>query len=234
MNDGAIFAGGTGAGATGSITYSFYSDSACSVLVGSADTETITTPGDLPPSAPVTLNTPGTYYAEQASYSGDSDNAPSQTACGSETETIQSSGSTTSVATTLKNYKIKEGGSATDIAVVTGNASSPAPTGTVTFSLCGPLANATPPVPCTALTDEVSGPITLTPTGSHTAKAVPPPFTPTSPGWWCFEDSYSGDSNYYSSDGIGVRSASTWRPYPEPWTMPASPSSRTADRPGPT
>ena len=200
VSDTATFAGGTGSGATGSVTYSVYSDSACTVLVGPPDTESITTPGTLPPSATVTINTPATYYV-QASYSGDTNNAPSQSACGSETLTIQTSGSTTTMMTTLNPYRIKEGKSSTDAAVVTGSASGPAPTGTVTFSLCGPLANETPPVPCTALTDESSGPITLTPTGGNTSKAVSPPFTPTSPGWWCFEDSYSGDSNYYSSSG---------------------------------
>ncbi len=200
VSDTATFAGGTGSGATGTVTYSVYSDSGCTVLVGPPDTESITTPGTLPPSGTVTINTPGTYFV-QASYSGDSNNAPSQTACGSETETIQTSGSTTTTRTTVKPYRFEEGQSTTDVAVVTGSASGPAPTGTVTFSLCGPLANETPPVPCTALTDESSGPISLTPTGIKTSKAVSPPFTPTSPGWWCFEDSYSGDSNYYSSFG---------------------------------
>jgi hypothetical protein len=201
VNDGAAFANATGAGATGSVTYTFYSDSACTVIVGSPDTETISTAGDLPPSAPVTFNTPGTYYV-QASYSGDTNNAPSQSACGSETLTIQSTGSPTHVTTILKNYKIQEGSSGSDKAIVSGSGSA-APTGTVTFTLCGPLATSTPPVPCTALTDESSGPIPLTPTGSNTSQAVSPPFTPTSPGWWCFEDSYSGDANYYSSLGTG-------------------------------
>ncbi len=200
VSDTATFSGGTGAGATGSVTYSDFSDSACTVLVGSPDTVPITTPGTLPPSGSVTINTPGTYFV-LASYSGDSNNAPSQTACGSETETIQTSGSNTTMMTKVNPYKLKEGNSTTDSATVTGPGSGPAPTGTVTFSLCGPLANESPPVPCTALTDESSGPISLTPTGSNTSKAVSPQFTPTSPGWWCFEDSYSGDSNYYSSSG---------------------------------
>ena len=99
VSDTATFSGGTGAGATGSVTYSVYSDSACTILVGSRTRRTSTsTPGVLPPSAPVTFNTPGTYYV-QASYSGDSNNAPSQSACGSETMTIQTSGSTTTTTT---------------------------------------------------------------------------------------------------------------------------------------
>jgi large repetitive protein len=208
VSDTANFANGTGAGAMGSVTYSVYSDSACTVPVGSPDTENISpsTPGVLPPSGTVTINTPGTYYLV-ASYSGDTNNAGSQTACGSETLTIQSSGSSTGMSTKLKNYQIQEGGSDTESAVVTGSASGPAPTGTVTFSLCGPLANEIPPVPCTALTDESSGPIPLTPGGGSASKAVSPSFTPTSPGWWCFEDSYSGDSNYYSSSDYAGKGA---------------------------
>ncbi len=213
VSDTATFSGGTGAGATGWVTYSVYADSACSMLVGSVDMEHITTPGTLPPSGTVTINTPGTYYVV-ASYGGDGSNAPSTTTCGSETETIQTSGSSTTTTTTVRGYKIQEGQSTSDVAVVKGSPSGPAPTGTVTFSLCGPLANATPPVPCTALTDESSGPISLTPTGTSTSKAVSPPFTPTSPGWWCFEDSYSGDSNYYSSSGTVGKECADVAPLP--------------------
>ena len=213
VSDTASFANGTGAGATGSVTYSVYSDSACSVLVGPTGPENIGPPGTLPPSGTVIINTPGTYYVV-ASYSGDSNNAPSQTSCGSETLTIQASGSATTTTTTVKGYKIQEGQSTSDVAVVTGSVSGPAPTGTVTFSLCGPLANTNPPVPCTALTDESSGPIPLTPAGSNKAKAVSPPFTPTSPGWWCFEDSYSGDSNYYSSSGYAAKECADVAPLP--------------------
>jgi hypothetical protein len=199
VTDTASFAGGTGSGAMGSVTYSVYSDSACTVPVGSPDTEGISTPGVLPPSAAVVINTPGTYYVV-ASYSGDgSNNAPSQTACGSETETILASGSTTTTTTRPKPAKVQQGSSVTDHVVVKGSASGPAPTGTVTFTLCGPLGKAAPPTPCRGSTDESSGPVPLTPTGSNTSAAFSPPFTPTSPGWWCFDNSYSGDTNYYSS-----------------------------------
>ncbi len=99
VSDTATFANGTGAGATGSVTYNVYSDTACSVLVGSTGPISITTPGVLPSSGTVTVSTPGTYYV-QASYSGDSNNAPSQSACGSESLTILSSGSHTTVKTT--------------------------------------------------------------------------------------------------------------------------------------
>ena len=203
VSDTAAFADGTGASAMGSVTYSVYSDSACLNQVGSTDTEHIATAGVLPPSAPVVLSTPGTYYVV-ASYGGDGNNAASQTACGSESLTILASGSTTTTATSPNPYKFQQGQSTTDTAVVTAT-SGPAPTGTVTFTLCGPLVNAVAPVPCTAPTNESSGPIALTPIASNQSGAISPPFTPTSPGWWCFETSYSGDGNYYSSSDNSSR-----------------------------
>jgi hypothetical protein len=56
---------------------------------GAGKPETITTPGTLPASSPVTLSTPGTYYW-QSSYSGDANNAPSTSTCGTtgEVETV--------------------------------------------------------------------------------------------------------------------------------------------------
>ena len=207
VSDTASFANGTGAGATGSVTYNVYSDTACSVLVASTGPISITTPGVLPSSGTVTVSTPGTYYV-QASYSGDSNNDPSQSACGSESLTILSSGSHTTVKTTPSvkgKTGVPQGTSFTDTAVVRGTTSHGSPTGTVTFTLCGPLAKPAPPVPCTGLTDESSSPVALTPSGSDVSKAVSPPFTPTSPGWWCFDNSYSGDNNYYSSSDNSTR-----------------------------
>jgi Putative Ig domain len=205
VTDTASFSGGTGVGATGSVTYSVYSDAACTVLVEPPDTENISpsSPGVLPSSSSLSFANPGTYFV-QASYSGDSNNAPSQSACGSETETVLASGSPTITTTTPKPRKVQQGNSVIDRAVVKGNASGPAPTGTVTFTLCGPLGKAAPPVPCTGSTDESSGPISLTPTGTSTSVAVSPPFSPSSPGWWCFDNSYSGDSNYYSSSDNSI------------------------------
>jgi hypothetical protein len=81
VTDTATLSGTNASTATGTVTYDVYSDAACTVAVSTGAAEPITTPGTLPSSSPVTLSTAGTYYW-QASYSGDADNAPSTSACG--------------------------------------------------------------------------------------------------------------------------------------------------------
>jgi Glycoside-hydrolase family GH114/Carboxypeptidase regulatory-like domain len=82
VTDSATLSGSNAGSATGTLTYRVYSDSGCSVEVGSADPVSITTPGAIPASSPVTLSSPGTYYW-QASYSGDGLNDASTSTCGS-------------------------------------------------------------------------------------------------------------------------------------------------------
>jgi len=86
--------------ATGSVTYSVYSDSACTQRVNTGTPEHIITPGTLPPSRPTTLKTPGTY-SWQASYSGDAANAPSTSTCGADGSSIVISPLATPKPTTL-------------------------------------------------------------------------------------------------------------------------------------
>lgn len=92
VTDQASLTGQNAGAAGGSVTYTWYSDSGCTNTVGSPDKETIGTPGTIPASQAVTLNTPGTYYAV-ASYSGDDGNNPSASKCGDETVSV-SGGST--------------------------------------------------------------------------------------------------------------------------------------------
>jgi hypothetical protein len=89
VTDTAMLSGPNASTATGMVTYDVYSDSACTVAApgGAGEPEKITPPGTLPTSSPVTLTTPGTYYW-QASYSGDANNAPSTSTCGTEVETV--------------------------------------------------------------------------------------------------------------------------------------------------
>jgi hypothetical protein len=87
VTDSGTLAGGHAASAGGTVTYNVYSDNTCSTLVNGGSAENITTPGVLPPSAPVTLNTPGTYWWT-ASYSGDGKNFSSVSNCADETETV--------------------------------------------------------------------------------------------------------------------------------------------------
>ena len=197
VTDSATFAGGTGSSAGGTVTYAVYSDSGCTVEVGSPDTESVTA-GTISASAPVSLAGPGTYYW-QASYNGDSDNSPSTSPCQSETETVLAAGMATTTTTAPATGRITQGSSNTDTATVQGNATGGSPTGSVSFSLCGPLAQAGPATPCSGGTDLMSGPVPLTAGPNNTATATSASFTPLSPGWWCFDNAYSGDANYYSS-----------------------------------
>ena len=89
VTDTAALTGTNASTATGMVTYSVYSDSGCTTAVSTGTAETISTPGTLPASGPVTLSTPGTYYW-QATYSGDSANDSSASTCGAtgEVETV--------------------------------------------------------------------------------------------------------------------------------------------------
>lgn len=87
VSDTATITGANASGATGTVTYTFYSNSTCTTVAAAGAAQAITTPGTLPASAPVTLN-PGTYYAV-ASYSGDLGNLASAGACGAEVLRVQ-------------------------------------------------------------------------------------------------------------------------------------------------
>ena len=86
VTDEATLGGTNSATAGGTATYTVYSDSACTTSVADGGTVTVAS-GSIPASNAATLSTPGTYYW-QASYTGDSTNAPSKSTCGSETETV--------------------------------------------------------------------------------------------------------------------------------------------------
>jgi hypothetical protein len=90
VTDSATLTGANVATAGGTVTYSVFSDAACTVSAGSSTTVNVAN-GSVPNSNPVTLSTPGTYYWV-ASYSGDSTNGASASSCGSETETVTAPG----------------------------------------------------------------------------------------------------------------------------------------------
>ena len=97
---------------------------------------------------------------------------------------------------------IAQGSSDADVATVPGDAANGAPTGSVTFYVCGPT---TTPTPCTAKTSEVgAAAVTLSAGSNNTASATSPTFTPTAPGYWCFAGYYSGDTNYPASSDTGT------------------------------
>jgi hypothetical protein len=101
VTDSASLSGTNASTVTGTVTYDVYSNSDCTTAVSTGTPETITTPGTLPASSPVTLSTAGTYYW-QASYSGDANNESSESTCGTtgEVETVTST-------TTPQHTKLK-------------------------------------------------------------------------------------------------------------------------------
>lgn len=92
VRDSATLAGANAATATGTVTYTVYSDAACSTVAAAGAAQAIGTPGTLPSSKAVTLSTARTYYWK-ASYSGDANNAASASTCGpaGEVETVTAS-----------------------------------------------------------------------------------------------------------------------------------------------
>ena len=85
-SDVAVLSGKDAATATGTVTYSVYSDAKCSRLVTAAGTASVTK-GKAGRSLGPTLP-PGTYYW-RASYSGDGGNEPSVSGCGPEVLTVK-------------------------------------------------------------------------------------------------------------------------------------------------
>ena len=100
MTDKATLSGENAALATGEVSYKVYSDSACTKMVVNAGTVRVT--GDFIPASNPQMLARGTYYW-QASYSGDSSNGASQSACGSEVEKVTAANPPiTAVPTTIK------------------------------------------------------------------------------------------------------------------------------------
>lgn len=90
VTDSATLSGTNAAAATGTVTYTVYSDSGCDSFVADAGTKTVTA-GSVPSSDPISLANAGTYYW-QAAYSGDGLNQSSNSTCGDEIETVSAPG----------------------------------------------------------------------------------------------------------------------------------------------
>ncbi len=128
VSDTATLSGANASTATGTVTYSVYSDSGCTTAVSTGAAQSVATPGTLPASSAVTLGVPGTYYW-QASYSGDSTNAASMSTCGSEVETVTSLGSQAIAFTSRAPTTAVVGGPSYAVAATGGGSGNP-----VTFS----------------------------------------------------------------------------------------------------
>jgi hypothetical protein len=168
--------------ATGSMTYSVYSDSLCTNLVKAGTAEPITTPGTIPASAPAKL-TGGTYYW-QASYSGDTSNSASSSSCGSEVETV---GTTPTVSTTDSGGG-EVGGSFSDSATLSGFSGS-VKGESVNFNLYPSLGA------CNSATGAVAGsPVIASLSKAGTTKQSSK-ITVSTPGTYYWQATYPGDGS---------------------------------------
>ena len=115
VHDSATLSGST-ATAGGTVTYTVYTDSACSQGAQSAGTKTVTN-AVVPDSDGVQFNSAGTFYW-QAVYSGDGNNAPATSVCTSEILVI--SPNSPALVTSLSDTSILNTGSVTDTATLSG------------------------------------------------------------------------------------------------------------------
>ncbi len=180
ISDTATLSGGVGP--TGTITFDLFgpNNATCTGTAIFTSTVTVTGNGNYT-SASFTTAAPGTYSFE-ASYSGDTNNAPiALTACGAAGENVTVTKGTPAIVTTA-SASVPAGGAVSDTATLSGGT---APTGTITFTLFGPN-NAT----CTG-TPIFTSVKTVTGDGNYTSDA----FTTAAAGTYEFEASYSGDAN---------------------------------------
>jgi hypothetical protein len=135
VSDTATLSGVSAAGATGTVTFEIYSDSACKVPVGPAGSAKLAG-GSAGPSSAVSL-APGTYYW-QAHYAGNLENQSVTSACGSEVLTVQAPTATTTTQSgggvSGSSLTVPAGTSVTDQAHIAGALAASA-SGTVTYVL---------------------------------------------------------------------------------------------------
>ena len=121
--------------------------------------------------------------------------SPRQYASKSLTLVVDIKAIVSSTVSTPTSSTIVLGGTDSDGAKVTGNATGGTPTGSVTFYECGPTSV---PTACTTPNKKV-GTVNLV-AGTHdTATAKSASFAPTSTGYWCFAADYSGSLDYDTS-----------------------------------
>jgi hypothetical protein len=95
------------------------------------------------------------------------------------------------IKSSLSSASITVGNTDVDTVVMTGKAAKGSPTGSVTFSVCGPTSVATP---CTS-GNAGSAVVGLTTESKHRSTASVT-VNPSSTGWFCLRDQYSGDGHY--------------------------------------
>jgi uncharacterized protein (DUF2237 family) len=172
VHDSATLSGAT-ANAGGTVTYTVYTDTACSTGARDAGTKTVTN-GVVPDSNPITFNTAGDYYW-QAVYSGDANNNGATSVCTSEHLVVgKASPGMTTAPNVLPN----------DDSTISGAFNA---TGTITFNLYSPSDATCAGTPAYTQTVTVNGNGTYSTTNTS--------FIASALGTWRWQVSYSGDAN---------------------------------------
>jgi hypothetical protein len=172
VHDSSTLSGAT-ADAGGTVTYTVYTDSACSQGAQSAGTKTVTN-GVVPDSDPVTFNTAGDFYW-QAVYSGDGNNNGATSDCTSEHLVVTKAKPSMSTAQNLLPN---------DTSTISGGNS---PTGTITFNLFNPSDST-----CSGTPDYTQ---TVSVNGNGTYATTNTTILATAEGTWRWQVDYSGDGN---------------------------------------
>ena len=186
VHDSATLTGAT-ANAGGTVTYTVYTDNACTTGAVAAGTVTVTN-GTVPDSSPITFNTAGDYYW-QAVYSGDASNNGATSVCTSEHLVVTKKQPAMTTAPNLIPN---------DDSTITGATATA--TGTITFNLFSPAAGAScSGTPAYTQTVNVSG------NGTYSTSNTS--FIASALGTWRWQVSYSGDANNQpTSSACGVES----------------------------
>jgi hypothetical protein len=177
VHDSATLSGDTASSAGGTVTYTVYTDNACSTGAVDAGTKSVTN-GVVDDSNAITFNTAGDYYW-QAVYSGDTNHVGSTSTCTEEHLVVTPKHPTASTAQRL----IPD-----DSFTLSGGST---PSGTITFNLYGPSDATCQGTPAFTQAVTVSGNGTYQTTNA----SQPIPFVAQTAGTWRWEDVYSGDGN---------------------------------------
>src|SRR6266699_1051066 len=165
-------------GVTGSVTYAFFSNGACTGTPSSASTVTIGGANAVPASTSVIPQSVGTF-AFNATYSGDGNNNRVSSAC----EPLAVTKQTPSITTAINlSSTVTVGASVTDQATLTGGYPSTGVTGSVTYAFFSNGACAGTPTSTSTLT-----------VGAGNSVPTSTSVTPTSAGNFAFNATYGGD-----------------------------------------
>jgi hypothetical protein len=177
-----------GAGATGTMSFDLYGDSACATakLATLAGTTAVNGPGSYTSTA-YTPTAVGTYYWV-AHYSGDANNSPAHGLCGDANESSVVNKAQPAIVTTASG-PVTIGSSISDTATLSAATSDAG--GTITFDIFSDSACATAKLTTVASTTAVSG------SGNYTSAA----YTPTAVGTYYWVAHYSGDAKNESVSG---------------------------------